>query len=64
MVAVLSAVTTLVLKLDVSTMIPVLLGVMSLTVIVLEPIESDAEVCWEVLAWTALLAFLHKFWAP
>ena len=44
MVAVLSAVTKLVLKLDVSTMMPVLVGVMSLTVMVLEPIENDAEV--------------------
>lgn len=43
-VAVLSAVTKLVLKLDVSTMMPVLLGAMSLTVMVLEPIENDAEV--------------------
>ena len=50
MVAVLSAVTKLLLKLDVSTMIPVLLGVIPLRVMVLEPIERDAEVFWEVLA--------------
>ena len=50
MVAVLSAVTKLVLKLDVSTTIPVLAGVISLRVMVLEPIETDAEVCWAVLA--------------
>lgn len=44
MVAVLSAVMKLVLMLDVSTMMPVLVGVMSLTVMVLEPIENDVEV--------------------
>ena len=64
MVAVLSAVTKLVLKLDVSTMILVLLGVKSLTVMVLEPMENDAEVCWRVLACITLAAFLQRFCAP
>ena len=64
MVAVLSAVTKLVLKLDVSTMILVLLGVESLTVMVLDPIENDAEVCWRELACIALAAFLQRLCAP
>lgn len=59
MVAVQSAVTTLGLALEVSTMIPVALTVVSLSTMVLEPMLND-----DVDELTALLAFGHSLPVP